>query len=297
MNILSIGEILFDLYPTKKKLGGAPLNYIYHINKLLGSGTIISRVGKDQLGKKALEEINKCNINSNYIQEDSVYPTGVANVILDESGNPKFEIDTDRAFDYIEKTTELDELFSTEADCLYFGTLAQRSEKSRETIQSFFNKSGVKYFFDLNLRNSFYDEDVIIKSLQTADVLKVNYTELKELNDLITQINYNTEKVAFELMEQFNISLIAVTRGKDGATLFENGKKYDYANPSVKILDSTGAGDAFSAILSLGFMQGIETFRINKLANDFALEVCMIEGALLKDEIIYENFKNELGLY
>ena len=297
MNILSIGEILFDLYPTKKKLGGAPLNYIYHINKLLGNGTIISRVGKDQLGKKAFEEINKCNINSNYIQEDSVYPTGVANITLDSSGNPEFEIDTDRAFDYIEKTSELDELFSTEADCLYFGTLAQRSEKSRETIQSLFNKSGVKYFFDLNLRNSFYDEEIIIKSLQTADVLKVNYTELKELNELITQINYNTEKVAFELMEQFNISLIAVTRGKDGATLFENGKRFDYANPSVKILDSTGAGDAFSAILSLGFMQGIETFRINKLANDFALEVCMIEGALLKDEIIYENFKNELGLY
>lgn len=297
MNILSIGEILFDLYPTKKKLGGAPLNYIYHINHLLGSGTIISRVGKDQLGKKVFEELNKYKINSNYIQVDSIHPTGVANVILDEDKNPEFEIDTERAFDFIESTPELEDLINTEADCLYFGTLAQRSEKSRETIQSLFGKNGVKYFFDLNLRNSFYDEEMIKKSLQTADVLKVNYREMNELNDLITQIDYNTEKVAFELMEQFNISLLAVTRGKDGATLFENGKRYDYANSPVKILDSTGAGDAFSAILTLGFMQGIETFRINKLANDFALEVCMIEGALLKDEIIYENFKIELGLY
>jgi fructokinase len=297
MNILSIGEILFDLYPTKKRLGGAPLNYIYHINKLLGSGTIVSRVGKDQLGKIVFDQLTKCEINTNFIQEDSTHPTGVANVILDEEGNPEFEIDTERAFDFIEKTSDLDELISTETDCLYFGTLAQRSEKSRNTIQSLFGKNGVKYFFDLNLRNSFYDEETIIKSLQTADVIKVNYKEMTELNDMITQINYNTEKVAFELMEQFNISLFAVTRGKDGATLFENGKRYDYANHSVKILDSTGAGDAFASILSLGFMQGIETFRINKLANDFALEVCMIEGALLKDEMIYEKFRNELGLY
>ncbi len=297
MNILSIGEILFDLYPTKKKLGGAPLNYIYHINKLLGSGTIVSRVGKDQLGKKAIEELKNLNINTNFIQEDSVYPTGVANVILDEDKNPEFEIDTERAFDYIEQTIELNDLISTDIDCLYFGTLAQRSEKSRETIQSLFGKSGIKYFFDLNLRNSFYDEETIIKSLQTADLLKVNYEEMHQLNDLIIQIDYNTEKVAYELMDQFNINLLAVTRGKDGATLFENGKRYDYSNPPTKILDSTGAGDAFSAILSIGFMQGIETFRINKLANDFALEVCMIEGALLKDDIIYENFKNELGLY
>lgn len=297
MNILSIGEILFDLYPTKKRLGGAPLNYIYHINKLLGSGTIVSRVGKDQLGKIVFDQLTKCEINTNYIQEDILHPTGVANIILDEEGNPEFEIDTDRAFDFIENTSDLNELISTETDCLYFGTLAQRSEISRNTIQSLFGKNGVKYFFDLNLRNSFYDEETIIKSLHTADVIKVNYKEMTELNDMITQINYNTEKVAFELMEQFNISLFAVTRGKDGATLFENGKRYDYANQSVKILDSTGAGDAFSAILSLGFMQGIETFRINKLANDFALEVCMIEGALLKDEMIYEKFRNELGLY
>jgi len=297
MNILSIGEILFDLYPTKKRLGGAPLNYIYHINKLLGSGTIVSRVGKDQLGKIVFDQLTKCEINTNFIQEDILHPTGVANVILDEEGNPEFEIDTDRAFDFIENTSDLNELISTETDCLYFGTLAQRSEISRNTIQSLFGKNGVKYFFDLNLRNSFYDEETIIKSLQTADVIKVNYKEMTELNDMITQINYNTEKVAFELMEQFNISLFAVTRGKDGATLFENGKRYDYANQSVKILDSTGAGDAFAAILSLGFMQGIETFRINKLANDFALEVCMIEGALLKDEMIYEKFRNELGLY
>jgi fructokinase len=297
MNILSIGEILFDIYPNKKKLGGAPLNYIYHINKLLGSGTIISRVGKDHLGKIVFDQLNKFNLNTSFIQEDTLHPTGIAKVTFDKEGNPDFEIDTDRAFDYLESSNELDELVKKEIDCFYFGSLAQRAEPSRQTIQSCFGKKGIKYFFDLNLRNSFYNEEIIIKSLQAADVLKVNYKEINELNDLITQIPFNTEKVAFDIMEQFNISLLAVTRGKDGATLFENGKRFDYANPSVKILDSTGAGDAFSAILSLGYMQGIEPFRINKLANDFALEVCMIEGALLKDEIIYEKFKNELGLY
>jgi fructokinase len=297
MNIVSIGEILFDIYPTKKKLGGAPLNYIFHITKLLGTGTIISRVGKDHLGKKVFEDLNKFGINTSLIQEDSKYATGVANVTLNEEGIPEFDIDTNRAFDFIEMTSEIDEFISSDVDCLYFGTLAQRSETSRETIQNLFFRGRLKYFLDLNLRDSFYNEDVIIKSLQTADVLKVNYDEMKELNELITQINYNTEKVAYELMDRFEISLLAVTRGKEGATLFENGKRYDYANSPVKILDSTGAGDAFSAILSIGFMLGIEPFRINKLANDFALEVCMIEGALPKDEFVYDSFRDELGLY
>lgn len=297
MNIVSIGEILFDIYPTKKKLGGAPLNYIYHINKLLGSGTIISRVGKDHLGDMVFENLNNFGIATNFIQKDSLHPTGVANVTLDYEGNPLFEIDSDRAFDYIELSEEVQDLVSTDTDCIYFGTLAQRSEVSRDTIQSMFGKSGIKYFLDLNLRDSFYDEDIIVKSLETADVLKVNYREMNELNELVTQINYSTEKVAYELMDRFNISLIAVTRGKDGATLFENGKRYDYANSSVKVLDCVGAGDAYAAILSIGFMLGIEPFRINKLANDFALEVCMVEGALLKDDLIYDKFKEELGLY
>lgn len=297
MNFVSIGEILFDIYPTKKVLGGAPLNYIYHINKLFGSGSIISCIGNDQFGNQVLNNLNKLSIDNSFVQIDNLHPTGIANVVLDENGNPEFEIEQDCAFDYIKLTSEIVNLVEKNTDCFYFGTLAQRSEQSRNTIQSLLGKNEVHYFFDLNLRNSYYYDDVILNSLKSVDVLKVNYRELIELNNLITQINFNSEKVALELMEQFNISLLAITRGKDGATLFENGKRFDYTNPPIKIVDSNGAGDAFSAILSLGFMLGIDTFRINKLANDFALEVCRVQGPQPKDEFIYDKFRSELGLY
>lgn len=297
MKITSIGEILFDLFPTHKKLGGAPLNFIFHIHKLIGEGNIISRVGKDVLGIKAIDEIKLAGLNTDYIQIDRIHPTGVANVILDEQGNPEFEIDSDRAYDFIELNDDIKYLISNETNCLYFGTLSQRSETSRSSIQALFNNPDIKYFCDLNLRNDFYDEEIISASLNTTDFLKVNYKEMNLLNDLITQIDYNTEKVAYELMEQFNISMIAVTRGKDGSTIFENGKRYDYTSIDVKVKDTTGAGDAFAAMLCLGYLQGLEINRINKLANDFAGEICMIDGALPKNDRIYDNFRELLGIY
>ncbi|MGQ9799155.1 MAG: PfkB family carbohydrate kinase [Ignavibacterium sp.] len=297
MKITSIGEILFDLFPTHKKLGGAPLNFIFHIHKLIGEGNIISRVGKDVLGIRAIEEIKLAGLNTDYIQIDRIHPTGVANVILDEQGNPEYEIDSERAYDFIELNDDIKNLVWNETNCLYFGTLSQRSETSRTSIQALFNNPDIKYFCDLNLRNDFYDEEIISASLHTTDFLKVNYKEINLLNDLITQIDYNTEKVAYELMEQFNISMIAVSRGKDGSTIFENGKRYDYTSIDVKVKDTTGAGDAFSAMLCLGYLQGLEINRINKLANDFAGEICMIDGALPKNDRIYDNFRKLLGIY
>jgi fructokinase len=296
MNITSIGEILFDIYPNHKRLGGAPLNFIYHIKKLTDNGNIISRVGKDVLGNKVINELKHAKISANYIQHDNLHPTGMAKVILDKNSEPDFKIDTDAAFDYIETSEDIESLINTETDCLYFGTLAQRSEISRSTIQSFFNR-GLKYFADLNLRQNFYDEDILQKTLQAADFIKVNYEEMHILNDMFIQTEYATEKVAFELMEKFELKMIAVTRGKDGASIFENGKRNDYSNVYSKVVDTTGAGDAFSAILCLGYLLGFEIPYINKLANDFASDICQFEGALPKNDRIYEGYREQLGFY
>lgn len=296
MNITSIGEILFDIYPDHKKLGGAPLNFIYHIKKLTDNGNIISRVGKDVLGNKVTNELKLANIPLDYIQQDNLHATGKANVIINEEGEPEFNIDSDSAYDYIELIDENENLISSETDCLYFGTLAQRSEVSRNTIQSLFNR-GVKYFADLNLRDNFYDEDILTSTLQAADFIKVNYQEMHILNDLLLQSDYNTEKVAYELMEKFQINMIAVTRGKDGSSIFENGKRFDYSSVDVKVIDTTGAGDAFSAILCIGYLQGQENTFINKLANEFANEICKFEGALPKNDRIYEEFREQLGFF
>ncbi|MDY0081650.1 MAG: carbohydrate kinase [Ignavibacteriaceae bacterium] len=296
MNITSIGEILFDIYPDHKKLGGAPLNFIYHIKKLTASGNIISRVGKDVLGNRAANELRSANISLDYIQLDNIHSTGKANVTIDEEGEPEFNIDSDSAFDYIELCDENENLISSETDCLYFGTLAQRSEVSRNTIQSLFNR-GAKCFVDLNLRNNFYNEDILISTLKAADFIKVNYQEMHILNDLLLQSDYNTEKAAYELMENFGINMIAVTRGKDGSSIFENSKRFDYSSVDVKVIDTTGAGDAFAAILCIGYLQGLENTFINKLANEFANEICKFEGALPKNDRIYEEFREQLGFF
>lgn len=296
MNITSVGEILFDIYPNHKRLGGAPLNFIYHIKKLCDNGNIISRVGKDVLGNKAINELKHAGISTDFIQFDNQHPTGMAKVVLENNAVPDFIIDTDSAFDFIETTDEIENLLNIDTDCLYFGTLAQRSDVSRNTTQSFFNR-GLKYFADINLRQNFFDENILERTLQTSDFIKVNYDEMHTLNDLFIQTEYSTEKVAFELMEKFELKMIAVTRGKDGASIFENGKRNDYSNVYSKVVDTTGAGDAFSAILCLGYLLGFEIPYINKLANDFASDICQFEGALPKNDRIYEGYREQLGIF
>jgi fructokinase len=296
MNITSIGEILFDIYPDHKKLGGAPLNFIYHIKKLTDNGNIISRVGKDVLGNKIVNELKHSGLSFEFLQHDNLHATGKANVTVDADGIPNFKIDDESAFDFIEMNEENENLINAETDCLYFGTLAQRSEISRETIQSLFNR-GLKYFADVNLRQNFYNEDILVSTLKAANFLKVNYDEMHVINDIVLQGEYNTEKVAFELMEKFEINMIAVTRGKDGSSIFENGKRYNHTNIEEKVVDTTGAGDAFSAVLCLGYLHGLEIPYINKLANDFASEICQFEGALPKYDRIYESFREQMGFF
>lgn len=296
MNITSIGEILFDIYPNHKKLGGAPLNFIYHIKKLTDKGNIVSRIGKDVLGNKVISELKKAGISTEFIQVDNLHPTGMAIVSLNEDGNPKFKIEPDCAYDFIELNEDNESLINTDTDCLYFGTLAQRSEVTKQSIQSLFNR-GIKYFADINIRQSFYDEDILKTTLSSSDFIKVNYDEMHLLNDFFVQTEYSTERVAFDLMEMFDLKMIAVTRGKNGASIFENGKRYDYSNEEIKAVDTTGAGDAFAAILCVGYLSGLEIPYLNKLANDFAQEVCLFEGALPKSDRIYDSFRQQLGIF
>jgi len=296
MNITSIGEILFDIYPNHKRLGGAPLNFIYHIKKLTDNGNIISRVGKDVLGNKVINDLKHSGLSFDFIQHDHHHPTGMALVTLDDNGTPNFKIEPECAYDFIELNDENESLINADTDCLYFGTLAQRSDISRKAIQSLFNR-GLKYFSDLNLRQNFYNEEILNSSLKAADFLKVNYEEMLVINDLLLQSEYSTERVAYEIMDKFDIKMIAVTRGKDGSSIFENGKRYDHSNVDVKVLDTTGAGDAFAAVLCVGYLHGLEIPYINKLANDFASEICQFEGALPKYDRIYDSFREQMGFF
>jgi len=151
----------------------------------------------------------------------------------------------------------------------------------------------IKYFCDLNIRQNFYSKNIIEKSLSAADVLKVNIDEIKLLNDLLFDEDFDLNKTAFGLMEKFKIDLLAVTKGAEGSVLFHNGSSDDYEMNSEKVVDTVGAGDAFASVLCIGYLHGWKLAVINKLANEFAGEICHINGALPEDDKIYNKFKGE----
>ncbi|MBT8381176.1 MAG: hypothetical protein KJO12_10115 [Ignavibacteria bacterium] len=293
-SVTAIGEILFDVYPNSKELGGAPINFLFHIYKLTGRGKIVSRVGHDVLGEKVRRFLSGNGIATNYIQDDHEHPTGITNVTLDEQKVPSFNIDLDRAYDFIEISPELQTLLDKETDCLYYGSLAQRNNVSRNTIQSLFGKN-IKYFCDLNIRQNFYSEDIITSSIQSADVLKVNIDELKLLSDLLIGNKFDIMQTSFELMQKFNIDLLAVTKGAAGSTLIRDGKTDHHQLEVKKVTDTLGAGDAFASILCIGFLKGWELSLINNTANEFAGEICKIKGALPNDDSLYENLKKKIS--
>jgi len=291
--VTAIGEILFDVYPTSKALGGAPINFLYHTLKLTGQGTIVSRVGHDVLGENVRRFLTNSGIQTNYIQDDHEHPTGITNVNLDEQKIPSFNIDTERAYDFIENTPELQALIDNKTDCLYFGSLAQRSNVSRSTIQSLFEKN-IKYFCDLNIRQNFYSKEIVARSIKTADVLKVNIDELQFLHDFFIINEFDLMKSSFELMKQFNIELLAVTKGAEGSTLIKNENVDHFKIDSIEVVDTLGAGDAFASILCAGYLENWNLGTINQLANEFAVEICKTKGALPESDSVYYTFKRKI---
>lgn len=269
--------------------GGAPLNFIYHINKLTGKATFISRVGADTDGKDIVEFLEKSELPISYIQTDKKHDTGAALANLDENKIPHWEIPSGRAYDFIEVPTDKEKIVQN-SSCFYFGSLAQRMEKSRKTIQSFFDKN-MKYFFDINIRQNYYTKDILETSLQATDVLKVNDGELKLLHDLFIPGKFDLNKTAYEIITKFDIELAAITMGGKGAWIFTE-KEFDFYNAKVNnIVDTTGAGDAYSAILCMGYLNKMKPDKINRLASDFASEIIKIQGAIPNDDSIYARYK------
>ncbi|HET54200.1 MAG TPA: carbohydrate kinase [Ignavibacteria bacterium] len=295
LKITAIGEILFDVYPTQKKLGGAPFNFFYHVWKLTNDGKFISRIGNDNEGKEIIEFLEKQQFDTNYIQIDDSVNTGVVNVQLDENKIPAFEIIENRAYDFIEHRPELDELIE-KSDLLYFGTLAQRNETSRNTIRTLIEKSK-KVFCDINIRQNFYTKEIIHKSLQASSAVKLNADELALINDLLIGNDYELKKTAYEIIDKYNLDLLCVTLGSGGSYLFNRKEESFHKTEVNNIVDTVGAGDAYAAIMSLGYLLNWEIEKTNKLASEFAAEICTIKGAVPTEDNIYNNFiekiKNE----
>jgi len=279
--IVGLGELLWDLLPTGKQLGGAPANFAY-ISTLLGNkGIVASRVGRDDLGDLAVRQLSAIGVNTGSIQLDTTHATGTVRVEVDHAGQPKFEIGEGVAWDFLEWTSLWQKL-AAEADAICFGSLAQRAETSRTTIRKFLGaarKDAVRVF-DVNLRQAFYSKEVLAESMQAADIVKLNHEELPRIMELFGHPQREEIAAADLLAETYHLKLICVTRGCRGSLLIREGSVDEHPGYRIRVADTVGAGDAFTAGLVREYLRGSSLPAMNETANRVGAWVASQVGAM-----------------
>lgn len=279
--VIGLGEILWDLLPSGRQLGGAPANFAY-CSHLLGDRAIVaSRVGRDQPGEDIRESLAKAGITDRFLQSDSSQPTGAVRVQLDPVGQPKFEITEPAAWDFLEWTQDWQALAKS-ADAVCFGSLAQRSAKSRSTILDFLAATRTRSLriFDVNLRQRFYSAEIVCESLRLANALKVNHEEVPRVRELLTMNDAGDSSFCRGLMERFDLSLICITRGANGSLLCDRHDEHEHAGYRVKVKDTIGAGDAFTAALVHEYLRERPLAEMNEAANRMGAWVASHSGAM-----------------
>jgi fructokinase len=287
--IISIGEILWDIFPSGKELGGASTNFSYFVRKLGQDGLIASRVGSDEAGREILTSLQKLKIPLDYIQIDPYHPTGIVDVKVGPVGLPDYVIKENVAWDYIELNEGLKKL-AGEADVIYFGTIAQRSLTSRKTISDFLKLSGenITRIFDINLRQNFYSPEIIKSSLKFSTIIKLNEKELEKLKEMMGSTCQDDDiNFCRELMDKYDIKLVCITRGEKGSIIIDKDHFYQHPGYKVTVVDTVGAGDAFAAAMVVKYIEGGTLEEISEFANQIGSWVCTKKGAtpLLTQEI------------
>lgn len=287
--IFAIGEVLFDCYPDYKMPGGAPFNFIYHTKQLTGKGVFISRIGMDHNGRELLELIQSSELDACFIQRDNEHKTGIVNITLDKNKIPEFIIEENTAYDFIELTGVAAGLIQNNGSMIYFGTLAQRQTASRGSIHKLFDLN-IPLFCDVNLRQHYYSKEILETSLLNSTIVKLNEEELKIVNELFVRSVFDLSGTSREVMRRFNIELLCITLGSEGAVLFKDYEVNRYQHETENIKDTVGAGDAYSAILCLGYLMKWSLDRINRTASEFAADICGIAGAVPNDNNFYKKY-------
>jgi len=280
--LAGLGEILWDMLPAGKQLGGAPANFAYHAQALGAKGVVVSCVGDDELGKEILSRLGGLGLDCRFIAVDKAHPTGTVTVKLDENGKADFTIHENVAWDFIPLDTGLLEL-AAQTDAVCFGSLCQRSEVSRDTVRRFLQatKPDCIRVLDINIRQSYYNKDIVHTMLQVSDVLKLNDEELPVVAELLDMTGSETN-IFSQLTERYALRLIALTRGASGSRLYGRGEDSNHPGFPAQVADTVGAGDSFTAAMTLGLLQGKELDRINEDANRVASYVCTQSGATPK---------------
>jgi len=293
---LVAGEVLFDIFEDGSHiLGGAPFNVAWHLHGLGLNPLLVSAVGDDMYGDEIRKSMQAWGMNTEAVQTIQRYPTGTVQVGL-QNGSPSFDIVKDVAYDFIEKPQKLDNRINT-CKLMYHGSLALRSEASKQTILGLRKEAGLPVFVDVNLRAPFWDNDFIEEIINGADWVKLNDEELQLLSNEDSKDFDESEIVvnAQRFRNQHDIKVVIITRGKEGAfVVTENVTEHVQAAPVVEMVDTVGAGDGFSAMTIAGILQGWDYIKTLEAASLFASKICGLRGAISKDRAFYDDFMDQI---
>jgi len=285
--ILGIGELLWDLLPEGPRLGGAPANFTVMAGRLGSHAAILSRIGRDDLGRRAVDLLDPLPADTEFLQVDPVHETGRVTVAF-KDGQPEYTIHQSAAWDFLELSDEWVRL-AERADAICFGSLAQRSVESRQTIQTVAAQAKAKCIrvFDVNLRAPFYSSEVVQESLELASVMKMNDAEVPLVLGLLGLQAFDPEHPgalrwgAEKLLEEFpTLRMVAVTRGGSGSLLVTREAWHDHPGIPVKVADTIGAGDAFTAAMITYMLRGADLSTLNEAGNRWGGWVASQSGAM-----------------
>ncbi|EGK02454.1 MULTISPECIES: carbohydrate kinase family protein [Dysgonomonas] len=278
--VVGLGEILWDVFPERKVLGGAPANFAYHVSQFGFNGYAVSAIGEDLLGKEILSSLEEKKLN--YLVEKTDYPTGTVQVTLNKSGVPQYEICENVAWDNIPFTARTENLAkNTQTVC--FGSLAQRSAVSRDTIRKFLAampEDSLK-IFDINLRLDYYTREIIEESLQMANMMKINDEEVIKIAALFDW-NGEEQDICKRLLDEYDLNILILTKGTEGSFVFTPRQTSYQSTPKVHVADTVGAGDSFTAAFVAAYLHGERIEDAHQLAVEVSAYVCLQHGAMPK---------------
>jgi len=278
--VVGLGEVLWDLLPSGKQVGGAPTNFAYMSSLLGNTGIVASRVGPDALGTALGAKLRELGLEVKYLQHDPGHQTGIVEVDSDENNQPRYQIAENVSWDFLEWTPAWRQL-AEQADAVCFGSLAQRATNSRETIYHFLRamrKHAVR-IFDVNLRQQFYSAGVFITSAELAHIVKMNHEELPVVMRLLGGPVGDELAAANWLRQQFALKIVCLTRGDHGSILISENGMDVHQGFALKPLDTVGAGDAFTAGLVHHYLRGSSLATMNEAANRMGAWVASQRGA------------------
>ena len=289
---LIFGEVLFDHFPDGSRvLGGAPFNVAWHLQGFGLGPFFVSAVGEDDTGREVLDRMGQWGMATDGVQIDRSHPTGRVTAHLVD-GEPLFEIGSEQAYDYVRGDLAVEGLGSGEVTLIYHGTLALREPASREAVTELRRATRAPTFVDLNLREPWWTREILDACLDGASWLKLNRDELSTVVNAPVETPEACEEAGLALAEKRDLDTLIVTLGKGGSMLFRGGSTWSEEAVALEldeIVDTVGAGDAFSAVACMGMTRGWEPGDILRRGNAFAAEVCRIRGATTADRSLYRH--------